>query len=92
MFDSMMLEHISKPFPNGECYMDVEKRVRSFLNDLVENHSDKRIAIVSHRAPQLSLDVILKGNTWEQAVKKDWRSKKQKEWKPGWKYKLEVNE
>ena len=92
MIDSIMLEHISKPFPNGECYMDVEKRVKSFLNDPIKNHPDKRIAVVSHRAPQLSLDVILKGNTWEQAIREDWRSKKPKEWKAGWEYKLIVNE
>jgi len=71
--DSVMLEYVSKPFPNGECCMDVEKRVRSFLKDLVENYSGKRIAVVSHRVSQLLLDVIVKGHTWEQAVKNDWR-------------------
>jgi len=86
--DSVILEHISKPFPNGESYKDVEKRVKSFLDDLMKNYSGKNVAIVGHRAPQLALDVLIKGKTWEQAVKEDWRSKKPKEWKPGWEYKL----
>ena len=86
--DSIILKHISKPFPNGESYKDVEKRVKSFLDDLMKNYSGKNVAIVGHRAPQLALDVLIKGKTWEQAVKEDWRSKKPKEWKPGWEYKL----
>jgi broad specificity phosphatase PhoE len=86
--DSIILKHISKPFPNGESYKDVEKRVKSFLDDLMKNYSGKNVAIVGHRAPQLALDVLIKRKAWEQAVKEDWRSKKPKEWKPGWEYKL----
>lgn len=86
--DSLILNHIEKPFPNGESYKDVEKRIRSFINDLLEKYSGKNVAIVAHRAPQLALDVVLKGKTWEQAVKEDWRTKQPKEWRPGWNYKL----
>ncbi len=60
--DSVILEHITKPFPNGESYNDVEKRIRSFLKDLLKNYYGKNVAIVAHRAPQLALDVILKGD------------------------------
>ena len=87
--DSSILEHIDKPFPNGESYKDVEKRIRSFLDDLIKNYSGKNVAIVAHRAPQLALDVLLKRKTWEQTVNEDWRIKKPPEWKPGWEYKLE---
>lgn len=89
--DSLILECIGKPFPNGESYSDVEKRVNGFLRDLLENYTGKRVAIVAHRAPQLALEVLLNGKTWEQAVKEDWRSKNPKEWKPGWEYKLDGN-
>lgn len=88
--DSLYLKNIDKPFPNGESCKDVEKRVRSFLNDLLRKYSGKNIAIVAHRTPQLALDVLLKGKTWEQTIKEDWRSKKPKAWRPGWKYKLEI--
>jgi len=84
--DSLILKHITKPFPNGESYKDVEKRIRDFLNDLEKNYSGKNVAIVSHKASQLALEVLLNGKRWEQAVKEDWRLKQPKEWKPGWKY------
>ena len=85
--ESMMTECIDKPFPNGESYKDVENRIRDFLDYLLDKYPGKNIAIVSHKAPQLALDVIIKGRTWEKAMKEDWRLKK--EWKPGWDYILQ---
>ena len=78
--------HIHEPFPNGESLEDVEKRIRNFLDYLKNKFDGKHIAIVAHRAPQLALDVILKGKTWEQAIEEDWRKKKA--WQPGWMYEL----
>ncbi|UCD04207.1 MAG: histidine phosphatase family protein [Candidatus Woesearchaeota archaeon] len=88
---SIDFNKIEEPFPNGESYKDVEKRVRSFLSDLLEKYPKKNTAIVAHRTPQLALDVILKGKTWEQAIREDWRLKQPKEWEPGWEYKLDDN-
>ncbi len=81
-----IINYIDKPYPNGESYKDVEQRIRGFLNFLKENYDGKHIAIVAHQGPQLALDVILKGRTWEQAIKEDWRKKKA--WQPGWEYEL----
>ncbi len=80
-------ECIDKPFPEGESYEDVKKRVADFLEFLKKNYQGKHIAIVAHKAPQLALDVLLKGKTWEQALAEDWR--KTKAWQPGWEYILE---
>ncbi len=77
-------ECIEKPFPNGESYEDVKNRVGDFLAFLKENYDGKHVAIVAHKAPQLSLDVLLKGKSWKQALAEDWR--KTKAWKPGWEY------
>lgn len=77
-------EHIDKPFSNGESMLDVEKRIRSFVNFLKQNYDGKKIAIVAHKAPQLALDVILYNKPWEQAIGEDWR--KTGAWQPGWKY------
>lgn len=77
-------EHITEPFPNGESLTDVEKRMLDFIKDLKANYDGQTIGIVSHRAPQLALEVITKKITWEEAIKNDWR--KSKEWKPGWIY------
>jgi len=79
-------EYISEPYPLGESYRDVEKRIKSFLGDL-DNFSYSHIAIVAHQAPQLALDVLLKNETWEEAISRDWR--KSKSWQPGWEYSVE---
>ena len=77
---------VKMKFPNGESYIDVEKRIRSFLKDLLVKYPDKHVAIVAHKAPQLALDVVINGKSWQQAIAEDWRNKEPKEWKPGWIY------
>ncbi len=79
-------ECIRNPFPEGESYDDVKTRVADFLEMLKRDYEGKHVAIVGHKAPQLSLDVLLKGKTWEQALSEDWR--KTKSWQPGWEYEL----
>lgn|SRR3989344_924487 len=85
--DPLQEENITKRFPRGESYEDVKKRIQDFLNFLKENYDGKRIAIVAHKAPQLALDVLLNGKTWQQAFAEDWRKKKK--WQAGWEYILE---
>ncbi len=77
-------EHITEPFPNGESLKNVEVRVREFCDYLKDNFEGKTVALVAHKAPQLALEVITKGITWEEAIEKDWR--KTKAWQPGWEY------
>jgi len=78
---------ITEPMPNGESYEMVKDRIEDFLEDLKKNYKDKSVAIVGHKAPQLALDVLLKGKTWEEVFNEDWR--KTKSWQPGWDYTLE---
>jgi broad specificity phosphatase PhoE len=80
-------ECIINKFPEGESYEDVKARVADFLEFLKNNYDGKSVAIVAHKAPQLSLDVLIKGKTWKQALAEDWR--KTKAWQPGWEYYLE---
>lgn len=82
--EPMQEENISKKFPGGESYEDVKNRIADFLSFLKRTYDGKNIAIVSHKAPQLSLDVILNKKSWQQAFEEDWRKKKA--WKPGWNY------
>ena len=79
-------ECITNRFPEGESYEDVKTRIADFLEFLKKNYDWKNVAIVAHKAPQLSLDVLIKGRTWKQALAEDWR--KTKSWKPGWTYNL----
>lgn len=78
---------ITEKFPEGESYEDVKARISDFLAFLKQNYDNKIVAIVAHKAPQLALDVLLKGKTWEEAFAEDWR--KTKSWKPGWEYSIE---
>lgn len=80
-------EHIDTPFPNGESLKDVEKRMAEFIQFLKQKYNGKKIAIVSHRAPQLALEVLTKNVSWDEALKNDWR--KTKAWQPGWRYIIE---
>lgn len=80
-------DHITVPFPNGESLKDVEKRVRELCEYLLANYDGNTVAFVAHKAPQLALEVITNGLTWEEAIDRDWR--KTKAWQPGWKYTIE---
>ena len=86
-FKSDMTQFISKAFPNGESYQDVEKRISDFLNFLKQYDNDKHVVIIAHQAPQLALEVILNKKTWDQAITQNWRHKKA--WQPGWEYILQ---
>jgi broad specificity phosphatase PhoE len=77
-------DHIVDPFPNGESLQNVEARVRDFCRYLIDNFDGKTVALVAHKAPQLALEVITKGISWNEAIEKDWR--KIKAWQPGWEY------
>ncbi len=82
--EPMQEKCIVKPFPGGESYQDVLARINDFVTFLKSNYDGQSVAIVSHKAPQLALDVLIKGETWRQAFANDWR--KTKSWQPGWEY------
>ena len=84
--EPMQEKAITEKFSDGESYEDVKTRIEDFLNFLKQNYDGKSVAIVAHKAPQLALDVLLAGKTWEQAFGEDWR--KTKAWKPGWEYNI----
>ncbi len=77
---------ITERFPEGESYEDVKARMADLLKFLKENYDGKNVALVGHKAPQLALDVLLKGKTWQQAFAEDWRNTKA--WQPGWEYQI----
>ncbi len=83
-FKNNMHDYIASSFPNGESYRDVENRMASFVEFLKRDYDGKHIAIVAHQGPQLALDVLLRGKTWQEAIDEDWR--KTKSWQPGWEY------
>lgn len=84
MFRDEMAKYVEMPFPGGESYHDVEKRIADFLKEISRKYAGKHIAIVAHQAPQLALEVLLRHKTWGQAITEDWR--RTKSWRPGWEY------
>ncbi len=84
--EPMQEQNISTRFPEGESYEDVKARISDFLDFLKKNYEGKSVAIVAHKAPQLALDVLIGGKSWEKAFQEDWR--KRKAWQPGWEYTL----
>ena len=80
-------DYIDANFLNGECYKDVEGRIKDFCDFLKTEYDGKHIAIVAHEAPQLALDVVLRGKTWSEAIDNNWR--KTGAWQPGWEYNIE---
>ena len=82
-FKDNMSDFIDSKFPNGESYKDAEARMRSFIDD-TKKQGYKHIAIVVHEAPQLALEVIANGKTWQEAIDSNWR--KTKSWQAGWQY------
>lgn len=86
--EPMQEKMITERFPEGESYEDVKARIADFLEFLKKNYDGKNVAVVAHKAPQLAIDVLLKGKTWRKAFAEDWR--KTNSWQPGWEYELVV--
>lgn len=76
-------QFVTVPYPEGESFRDVEFRVRSLIREL-SAYPHPRVAFISHRAPQLALEVIANGCSWTTAIAADWR--KVGAFKPGWFY------
>lgn len=85
--EAVQEQRVKEKFPQGESYSDVEARMADFLTMLKRDYDNKHVGIVAHQAPQLALDVLLKGKSWERAFAEDWR--KSKAWQAGWDYTLE---
>ncbi len=86
--DMRLEDHVVEPFQGGESCKDVEGRILSFLEDVGEKYPGKKIAIITHMAPQLALEVLINNKSWEEVIRDDWRKQKPKAWQAGWKYVL----
>ena len=76
---------ITSRFPDGECCLDVEYRVRRFL---AEQPGNEPAGIVGHKYTQLALEVICNGASWPEAIDADWRQ--HGAWQPGWHYEFPI--
>ena len=75
-------KHIDEPFPEGESYSDVVRRVQDFLNDLSCDWNGKRVVVIGHSATRWALDVLLSGKALPDIVSAPFA------WQEGWCYVL----
>lgn len=87
VFKDRAMDFVDTPFSGGESYRDVEARIADFLDMLRAEYDGKHVAIMAHEAPQLALEVLVNGKSWQQSIDTNWR--KTKQWQPGWVYEIE---
>jgi len=81
--DEVKEKFIDVAFPNGESFKDTNRRMKSFLTDLLDRYNSKRVMIIGHRATQYALECFVNGLSLKEAITASWK------WQPGWVYCLE---
>ena len=76
--ESSRLRFIDEPFPGGESYRDVMRRMGQFLASL--QNGEGLILIMGHRATWYALEHLLAKRDLREVIAAPWR------WQPGWFY------
>jgi broad specificity phosphatase PhoE len=71
---------LDEPYPDGESYRDVVRRMDDLLDDIRREHDGERVLLVSHAAPKWALDHLLLGVPLERLVDAPF------DWRKGWEY------
>lgn len=85
LVDTEKPSHITTPFPNGESYEQTCARIKSFLDDLLQNYDGKTVMIIGHRATQYGLEKGINNVPIRDVVAAPWK------WQPGWEYLLKTH-
>jgi broad specificity phosphatase PhoE len=80
--DATRLDRIDVPFRGGESYMDVVRRTREFLDDLLRERDGSRILVIAHSANRWALQHLLQGVPLADAVAAPFA------WQEGWEYEV----
>ena len=72
--------HVATPFPNGESYQQVVRRVGAWLTEATARFAGQTVLVIGHRATFYALDHLYKRVPLNEAVTTTWR------WQPGWTY------
>ena len=73
---------IHEPFPGGESYRDVVKRMQRFLDDLFLRWNGRRVVVIGHAATRWAIQHLVDGEKLEDVVGAPF------EWQEGWEYTL----
>ena len=80
--EPIKVEHITKPFSNGESYEDCLKRMKDFLDELKKKYEGKKVMIIGHRATQYGLEYWINGVNLKTLITTPFK------WQTGWIYQL----
>jgi broad specificity phosphatase PhoE len=80
--EDQKLLRINEPFPNGESYNEIIKRMSEFLRDLKKDYDNKKVLIIGHRATQHGLENVINNTKIEDILTTKFN------WQPGWDYEL----
>ena len=73
---------MSKPFPQGESYEDVTRRVDAWLREAERVHRGATLVVIGHRATFYALEHLLNGRPLTDVVAAPWA------WQAGWVYSI----
>jgi broad specificity phosphatase PhoE len=74
--------HIATPFPDGESYDQVVRRVAAWLDEIVHDYARQTVLVIGHRATFYALEHLINAVPLRDAVLAPWQ------WQPGWLYLL----
>jgi broad specificity phosphatase PhoE len=80
--ESMRLDCVTTPFPEGESYDQVVRRVKDWLDDVRELPGGHPVLVIGHRATFYALQHLLTGVQLADVIAAPWH------WQPGWQYEL----
>jgi 2,3-bisphosphoglycerate-dependent phosphoglycerate mutase len=82
---TMREQTIDQPFPGGESYAQVVRRVAEWLDEVRHGHA-KRVLVIGHRATHYAIDHLVSGVALRTAVLRPFT------WQPGWSYQVDRGE
>ena len=80
--DARRLDAIRRPFPNGESYEAVTRRVHEWLTEAAERHGDQTVLVIGHRATFYALEHLCSAVPLVDVIAAPWQ------WQPGWRYRV----
>ena len=82
VLEAQRRSRVREPFPGGESYADVVRRMAGFLAELACTRDGRRVLLVGHTATRWALDHLLLDTPLEAAVAAPFS------WREGWSYVL----
>jgi len=76
------VEHLDRPYPDGESWRQAITRVHRFLADLPLRWNGRRVLVIGHVATRWGLDHFINGVALENLAREDFA------WQEGWEYRI----